>query len=137
MEKLRQNTGIKINIVDKLSLFVNEYAIQKKLYKYIGLRKYVDNLNVEYYVKTINLEKAFQHTSFYKKYKEEFFNITGGKLSTYYLKFNEWKQLNHDIYNILEKTIELFFENEKAFSKSDLIYINTLYTRFKNESNKT
>lgn len=131
---IKQDIEIKTNIVKKLSDFVTEYAMRKKVYKYLGLQRCVDESGHVYYVRMINLEKAFEHTAFYKKYKHTFFNSRGTQVSGYRDKFDEWKKTKHSIYMMIEQTVYKLFDEPNDFSKEDLHIMNKLYKELKNEN---
>jgi len=131
---LVQNSTVKQNLIDKISVFIKEYAKYKNISKYVFTVQYRDTAFIEYNVKQLNKVELFIHTAYYKKYKNvhNMIESDGNRGNMFRTEMEKWFNKKHVIYVKLELMIQKFFQNP-YFAEDDLISINKLYKEFKNE----
>lgn len=121
------NYGTKLNIINKISLLISKYTIDRKIDKYIIKKEYRDSDGRRYYGILLDKEKVFKHSQFYREYKKPLFSKRGNKKPEFNIAMNQFFESEHGHYITIEQLSLKVMNNEKNFSKEDFEILNTIY----------
>lgn len=138
---LNRNSQNIINVLEKLSKFVQEYAEENHVAKYLERRTFKDKNELIFYGMLINKDKLFSHTSYFKNYKTTLEMINSqGKTPVFYSSRESWMNDKHSIYLKIEllmyKIFTLLPGGDSDVTENDLSFINELYKKFKHDIKK-
>ena len=137
--RLNRNSKNIQSILDKISTYIKKYAKKNKIDRYLKITTFHDNNGLSFQVLTIDKDKLFDHTEYFKHNKKIKNMITrrGEKTIDYDKNKNLFFIREYNDYIVAENIINLLFaksQSNVSFQIKHLQIFNKLHKKL-NEGN--